>query len=110
VKILDFGLAKVLDDKPRARASVHTLISTEVGIPYGTGPTLLRTKARGERVDARADLFLTGSALRKLTGTWRSGRQRRRRHGSCWKIRGPSETRPGRRALATAWRPRSRDG
>src|SRR5947207_8220239 len=68
VKILDFGLAKLLDHEG---GGIHQTDLTEVGIPYGTATYAAPEQARGERVDARADIFSTGVLLYEmLTGTW----------------------------------------
>jgi len=70
VKILDFGLAKLVDDSVSPGGIHHTDL-TEVGIPYGTATDAAPKQARGERVDARADIFSTGVLLYEmLTGTW----------------------------------------
>jgi serine/threonine-protein kinase len=70
VKILDFGLAKLVDESHIAGGIHHTDL-TEVGIPYGTATYAAPEQARGERVDARADIFSTGVLLYEmLTGTW----------------------------------------
>src|SRR5881409_2779108 len=69
VKILDFGLAKLLDGE--AAGGIHQTDLTEVGIPYGTATYAAPEQARGDRVDARADIFSTGVLLYEmLTGTW----------------------------------------
>src|SRR2546421_489633 len=71
-KILDFGLAKLVDDSASPGGIHHTDL-TEVGIPYGTATYAAPEQARGERVDARADIFSTGVLLYEmLTGTWPS--------------------------------------
>ena len=68
VKILDFGLAKLLDHEG---GGIHQTDLTEVGIPYGTATYAAPEQARGERVDARADIFSTGVLLYEmLTGMW----------------------------------------
>jgi serine/threonine-protein kinase len=70
VKILDFGLAKLLDESASPGGIHHTDL-TEVGIPYGTATYAAPEQARGERVDARADIFSTGVLLYELlAGTW----------------------------------------
>src|SRR5438067_1715841 len=69
-KILDFGLAKLVDES-HITGGIHHTDLTEVGIPYGTATYAAPEQARGERVDARADIFSTGVLLYEmLTGTW----------------------------------------
>jgi serine/threonine protein kinase/tetratricopeptide (TPR) repeat protein len=71
VKILDFGLAKLLDGEGAGPGGIHHTDLTEVGIPYGTATYAAPEQAKGERVDARADIFSTGVLLYEmLTGTW----------------------------------------
>jgi serine/threonine-protein kinase len=71
VKILDFGLAKLLDENEAAAKQIHQTELTEVGVPYGTATYAAPEQARGDRVDARADIFSTGVLLYEmLTGTW----------------------------------------
>ncbi len=72
VKILDFGLAKLLDDSEETpKTAMHRTDLTEVGVPYGTATYAAPEQARGDRVDKRADIFSTGVLLYEmLTGTW----------------------------------------
>jgi serine/threonine protein kinase/tetratricopeptide (TPR) repeat protein len=71
VKILDFGLAKLLDDEEASSSGIHRTELTEVGVPYGTATYAAPEQARGDRVDKRADIFSTGVLLYEMvTGTW----------------------------------------
>src|SRR5205814_6102316 len=71
VKIHDFGLAKLLDETEAATSGIHQTELTEVGVPYGTATYAAPEQARGDKVDARADIFSTGVLLYEmLTGTW----------------------------------------
>lgn len=73
VKILDFGLAKLLEDEVVAESNdgVDRTQITELGIPYGTATYAAPEQAKGERADARSDIFSTGVLLYEmLTGIW----------------------------------------
>src|SRR6266581_1265441 len=71
VKILDFGLAKLLDETAARTSGIDRTDLTEVGVPYGTATYAAPEQARGDKVDARADIFSTGVLLYEmLTGTW----------------------------------------
>jgi eukaryotic-like serine/threonine-protein kinase len=71
VKVLDFGLAKLLDETEAATTGLHRTELTEIGVPYGTATYAAPEQARGDRVDKRADIFSTGVLIYEmLTGTW----------------------------------------
>src|ERR1700730_16117758 len=70
-KRLDFGLAKLMDGEGTGPGGIHHTDLTEVGIPYGTATYAAPEQARGDKVDARADIFSTGVLLYEmLTGSW----------------------------------------
>ena len=66
-KILDFGLAKL--GSPRSGASTAATVDhlTKAGAHIGTMAYLPPEQARGEEVDARADLFNLGLLLYEMT-------------------------------------------
>ncbi len=72
VKVLDFGLAKLLEDDYADSHQGHDKTEiTELGIPYGTATYAAPEQARGERADTRSDIFSTGVLVYEmLTGIW----------------------------------------
>ncbi len=69
-KILDFGLAKLMEDETLQGDGNRSDI-TEMGIPYGTATYAAPEQAKGEKTDHRADIFSTGVLLYEmLTGIW----------------------------------------
>jgi eukaryotic-like serine/threonine-protein kinase len=71
VKILDFGLAKLVYDDDSNSKNVDKSDITEIGVPYGTATYAAPEQAKGEKADHRADVFSTGVLLYEmLTGIW----------------------------------------
>src|SRR5918912_415858 len=71
VKVLDFGLAKLMDEAAPLAEGLHQTQLTELGVPYGTATSAAPEQATGGKVDHRADIFSTGVLLYEmLTGIW----------------------------------------
>jgi serine/threonine protein kinase len=73
VKVLDFGLAKVLEDEPPpsslANSPMLTLGHTRTGVILGTAAYMSPEQAVGRPVDRRSDIFSFGTVLfEMLTG------------------------------------------
>jgi len=60
VKVVDFGLSKVLQGE-------STTALTEQGMIFGTPEYMAPEQARGDEVDARADLYAAGVVLYEMT-------------------------------------------
>lgn len=67
LKILDFGLAKMLEATQQPTGEEGTLLTTE-GMVLGTAPYMSPEQVAGERVDARSDLFSLGVVLYEMAG------------------------------------------
>jgi len=65
VKILDFGLARLLcpDEDSRNEDSLETVTQTRIGVVVGTPAYMSPEQASGAAVDARTDIFASGSVL-----------------------------------------------
>src|SRR6185503_19322227 len=74
VKVLDFGLARIVDTSPLASSAMDspTVLSpaaTAHGVILGTAAYMAPEQARGRPADARADLWAFGVVLYEmLTG------------------------------------------
>jgi len=73
VKVLDFGLAKALENEPAAAdigsSPTMTRMATQAGIIIGTAAYMSPEQARGKSADRRADIWAFGCVLYEmLTG------------------------------------------
>ncbi|HEU5311699.1 MAG TPA: serine/threonine-protein kinase, partial [Candidatus Eisenbacteria bacterium] len=70
VKILDFGLAKLVRQDgptgPEGSVAVETSFSSEEGTIAGTVPYMAPEQIRGEKLDGRTDLFALGILLYEM--------------------------------------------
>jgi serine/threonine protein kinase/Tfp pilus assembly protein PilF len=69
VKVLDFGLAKLTESAaPVIDSQASTMVrnSTKAGVVMGTPRYMSPEQARGEKVDARADIFSLGTVLHEV--------------------------------------------
>jgi eukaryotic-like serine/threonine-protein kinase len=69
VKVLDFGLAKLTEGPataPDPDVATRTQIKTSAGVVMGTANYMSPEQARGEKVDARTDIWSLGVVLYEL--------------------------------------------
>ncbi len=66
VKVLDFGLAKLAPGGLPADEATRTLVKTDSGVVMGTFTYMAPEQARGQEVDARADIWALGVILYEL--------------------------------------------
>ena len=64
IKVLDFGLAKLLEPDPDGRT--RTSLVTDEGMVVGTAAYMSPEQAQGQRVDARSDIFSFGAVLYEM--------------------------------------------
>src|SRR5436190_6613064 len=65
-KVLDFGLARP-SEQPEVNTEAATLVNTEAGQIVGTASYMSPEQARGQRVDARSDIFSLGMVIYEMT-------------------------------------------
>ncbi len=69
IKVLDFGLAKLMEPSApttNSQTPTRTASLTEAGIVMGTPRYMSPEQARGEKVDARTDIFSLGVMLYEM--------------------------------------------
>ncbi|QQS47845.1 MAG: protein kinase [Acidobacteriota bacterium] len=66
VKVLDFGLAKLMRPEAIPETSGSAILQTDPGIVLGTAPYMSPEQARGQNVDARSDIFSLGIVLYEM--------------------------------------------
>ena len=72
VKILDFGLAKLVQREDEGQGKTVTLSKTEPGIVMGTAGYMSPEQVRGQRVDARSDIFSLGAVIYEMVSRRRA--------------------------------------
>jgi serine/threonine protein kinase/tetratricopeptide (TPR) repeat protein len=65
VKVLDFGLARPTE-RHEVSTEAATLVNTEVGLIVGTASYMSPEQARGQKVDARSDIFSLGMVIYEM--------------------------------------------
>jgi serine/threonine-protein kinase len=67
VKVLDFGLAKLVEQTPLdAEAETRMQVQTQAGVIVGTAAFMSPEQARGQEVDARSDIWSLGCVLYEM--------------------------------------------
>ncbi|MBA2704960.1 MAG: protein kinase [Blastocatellia bacterium] len=69
VKVLDFGLAKLVNQEPSEvdnEAATQALLKTTPGVVMGTTPYMSPEQTRGQDVDERTDIWSLGVVLHQL--------------------------------------------
>ncbi len=85
VKVLDFGLAKLIeqDSSPRkgeTEATKSSMFETQAGAILGTVAYMSPEQARGQKLDERSDLFSLGVVLYELVTSGKPFRGETRNH------------------------------
>ncbi len=65
-KIIDFGIAKLIEGSAAAGAATQTADGTAAGVVIGTMTYMSPEQARGESVDHRSDIFSFGILLHEM--------------------------------------------
>ena len=71
VKVLDFGIAKLTEQRPASddhTVETTALLQTRPGLVLGTAHYMSPEQARGQKVDARTDIWSLGVVLYEMVG------------------------------------------
>jgi eukaryotic-like serine/threonine-protein kinase len=69
VKVLDFGIAKLTEQRPASdhyEVGTTAVLETRAGLVLGTGQYMSPEQARGQKVDARSDIWSLGVVLYEM--------------------------------------------
>ena len=66
VKILDFGLARIIQPQPVIAGDSHTLVLTEPGVAVGTPGYMSPEQVRGQTTDHRTDIFVLSAIIQEM--------------------------------------------
>jgi eukaryotic-like serine/threonine-protein kinase len=70
-KVLDFGIAKLTEQRPTSdhyEVGTTAVLQTRPGLVLGTGHYMSPEQARGQKVDARSDIWSLGVVLYEMVG------------------------------------------
>jgi serine/threonine protein kinase/Tfp pilus assembly protein PilF len=70
-KVLDFGIAKLTEQRPTSdhyKVLTTAALETRPGLVLGTGQYMSPEQARGQKVDARSDIWSLGVVLYEMIG------------------------------------------
>ena len=70
-KVLDFGIAKLIEQRPpsyRYELGTTAALQTRPGLVLGTGHYMSPEQTRGQKVDARSDIWSLGVVLYEMVG------------------------------------------
>jgi eukaryotic-like serine/threonine-protein kinase len=71
VKVLDFGIAKLTEQRPASdhyEVGTTAVLETRPGLVLGTGRYMSPEQTRGQKVDARSDIWSLGVVLYEMVG------------------------------------------